>query len=323
MKSQPTIQYLRNFSLCSREHFSVAKGIAAVLLLLAYVAGAIYGIAGLKSLAGVAGAIFLFCSGYGVSESFQKKGGLQHYWENKILKVWLPSLVIMIIISALRDGEALSWINQSVLGLSGYFLYILFGCYAAFWGVFCLSEKNGWRIGLLMSAALVAFIYLNKRNYAELMLAFPLGVTCSQLGWRKTIKNWSTTFQTLLCAGFAVVAVGGYFLTKLSVPPQLTNLFWLLSKTAAALFAVLGAYVAQKLPVFGAFAIVGDMSYGIYLLYADVLSLRGDKTDLQSMLIVLGILVALAALFSWLRELLIRWNKKIRRRKNPKLKGAM
>ena len=316
-------EYIKSFRLCSLEHFAVVKGIAIVILLIAYVAAAFFGLQQASALVGVVCSVFLFCSGYGVCESAAYKNGLPHYWENKVIKVWLPSVVSLVAVYTIQSSNPIGWIKDSLIGLSGWFLYILFGFYAAFWFVYKLFQNKkayGW---VLLAVAAVAFVCLEKQSYAEVILAFPLGVLMSQFGWRNAIKQLGVAGSCVLLLALAGVSFGGYVAAKLCSINLLTNLCWLICKTAAALWIVFVPFFVQKVPVFGVFAVFGEISFGIYLFFQSAYGLLDAQADWKAVAVVTVVLLVIAGVFSWLRELLVTQNKKARRRRGAKLKGSM
>lgn len=322
MAKKIDIDYIKSFRLCDENHFLIMKGIAIFLVMVAYVSVAYFQTYVLAQLAGVGSIIFLFCSGYGLSESFLWKKGLPHYWENKIVKVWIPSLVSLIIISLLNGGTGITWVEQSPIGLSGWFLHMLFACYLLFWLVFQYVEGKATPVAILFAAAAIAFASIEQQTYAEVLAAFPLGVLVSQLGLKRKLRELGLKGRLLVCALLLAAAVGGYVLATGFDSGWICNLCWLVSKTAMACFLIYGVFCLQKIPVFGLFGLLGTLSYAIYLL-KNVLSLICQPGDWETVGIGLAVLVVAASVYSWLFTQLHLWNKRVRRKKNPPLKGSM
>ena len=323
MAKKIEINYIKKFRLCDENHFLIMKGIAIILVLLAYVSAVYFGVEGLAPLANVGSIIFLFCSGYGLSESFSWKNGMPHYWENKIVKLWIPSVVSLVLYSLFTGGTGIEWIGQMPLGLSGWFLNMLFVYYLLFWLVFQYIEGKAYPVAILFAASAIAFISLEQQTYAEVLLAFPLGVTVSQYGLKRTLREYTAKGRVLLCALLLAVAVGGYLAAGCCSAGMLCNLCWLVSKTAMALLLIYGVFCLQKLPVFGLFGLLGGISYALYLLMAIVFGLICQPNDWESVGIGLAVLVVAASVYTWLCNMLHNWNKRVRRKKNPPLKGNM
>ena len=119
--------YVKKFALCDRNHFLILKGIAALAAVIALFFRSYYDFSYASYIVHGAAAVFFFCSGFGVSESCRHKSGLSHYWENKMVKVWLPSAIMVITLNVVRKGNFASWIAHSPLGLMDNWLYLTFG----------------------------------------------------------------------------------------------------------------------------------------------------------------------------------------------------
>lgn len=80
----------------SKEISSSLKGIAVLLILICQFCGGGFGYRIFTPLGGIGVAIFLFLSGYGLNESFTKKG-LTCYWRNKIVRIVFPYLICVVL----------------------------------------------------------------------------------------------------------------------------------------------------------------------------------------------------------------------------------
>lgn len=324
VSSQIGIHYVRDFDLCDQNHFYIVKGISILAAVISYVCATYLGMPGLQFIQLIAAAVFLFCSGYGLSESFIRKGGLVHYWENKMIKVWLPSLMILVIAAFVSSGNFIDWIASSPMGLKGHMLYLIFGGYAVFWIVFQLVQNMTIRIiGIFVISAVACLCIPDSLAGKEAVFAFPVGVMASQLKWRRPIRQLTWKNRALLTAAVAAVSAGAWVLAVWMTIPALQTLLWALSYTAIGVLLVLGTYFSKAIPVFGIFVPFGIASYAIYLLYAEVLQLLKGQTDWRAFAIILLVLCVAAAILTVLREFLITWNHKLRRRKKPRLKGSL
>ncbi|MPQ45334.1 acyltransferase family protein, partial [Clostridium tarantellae] len=83
-----------SFSYLSKDHTTIVKGIAALIIIIAHVANA-RGFSILNPLGGVAVSIFLISSGYGLNESF-KKNRLNNFFKNRLLKIIIPYWLMLI-----------------------------------------------------------------------------------------------------------------------------------------------------------------------------------------------------------------------------------
>lgn len=323
MSSQIELNYIDDFQFCDRDHFQVVKGISVVVALISYLCGEFWNFPYLQFLQTMAAAVFLVCSGFGVSESFQHKGGLYHYWENKFIKIWIPSLLALIICSLIEKGNAIEWIGQYPVALKGNLLYLVFGNYLAFWLAFTFFNGKTARIVSIYILALVGFFCVELSLLRKLMFCFPVGVMASQLGWRREFRKlqWRGRLVTVLVS--AAAAVLGWFLANAVQIPYLNELLWNVSCLGAAVFLLVGVYALHNIPIFGVFAPFGYMAYILYLVYKEGFRFASYPSDWRAVAaIVLGVF-AVSLLGSWLMNRLVSLNKKYRRRKKTHLKGSM
>ena len=307
--------YVKKFSLCDRNHFLILKGIAALAAVIALFFRSYYDFNYASYIVHGAAAVFFFCSGFGVSESYRHKSGLSHYWENKMVKVWLPSAIMVIALNVVRKGNFASWIAHSPLGLMDNWLYLTFGCYGAFWVIFKLMDNKVARLISLFACSAVAFVLLPEDMAIKLhVFAFPVGVLLSQIGWKHSMMDagWGKRIAVL---GIAIVAgAAGALLASLIRLPYLRPFGWSVCFLSVAVSLVLATYYLKKVPVFGVFAPFGMISYGLYLLYDGVFDFFGSRQDWKMHMVMFCILLAGAVAISALRELLARRNRKMRRR---------
>lgn len=324
MASKIEISYVKNFELCDRNHFYAVKGISILAALFAYVASTFYHIPNLKNITLAATMVFALCSGYGVSESYSKKRGLVHFWENKMIKVWLPSLVVLMVTSLIDNGMAIGWITKTPLALKGNILYLIFGGYAAFWLMFQLSDKRAIRLtGLLIISCVAFFLLPENLTIRELVFALPVGVAFSQLGWKYKVRRFTWKGKSLLLLTGGAVAVGAWFLAGMVNIPYVTTAIWSVFYMATAAILIFGVWIFQAVPVFGVFVPFGMAAYGFYLLYNSVFTLLEGRLNWKSLVVVSVLLCLAAAVVTVLRELLVSWNKNLRRKGKTHLKGSM
>lgn len=323
MSSKIEINYIQKFQFCDRDHFLIVKGISIFLALTAFCCNNFLHYSQLNLLQQVAFSVFLLCSGFGVAESFEKKNGLPHFWENKIIKIWFPSLVVLMAISLIKQGIVINWIVKYPIALKGNLLYLFFGNYMAFWLLFKLFDSKTVRIVGLFIMAAVAFYFVENTTLTRAMFCFPVGVMVSQLGWKRKVRKFHGTGKLVTVAVSAAVAVGGWFLANSIQTPYVNDLLWGASFLGAAIFLFMGVYAVQVIPVFGVFAPFGYMAYILFLTYREVLQLAEGTQDWRIFAAVVAALFAISLLGSWLLNQLIFLNKKLRRRKRTRLKGSM
>lgn len=321
-RKQRKIEYITNFDLCDRAHFDIVKGISIVLWLACLICVNYLNMKWLAPFSGISVALCLLCSGYGVSQSFIRKGGLIHYWENKIIKVWIPSLVCVVVFSYLIYDDLIFWVGSNPLAFSGWQLYIVFAEYLAFWVIYTYIENDNARLICLFLASAIGFAVVQEQSFSQQLFCFPVGVLFSQLGLRSKTRRLSVSTRILLCGVLLILAAAGFALRNYLTGYAGAAVGAVFCISAAALI-ILGSYFIRKIQVFGIFVPAGNIAYGVYLLAPNMLYLlRRWMVGYDMLAVVLGVVIV-ASVFSWLRELLIMYNKKIRRSKNSRLKGMM
>ena len=328
MKRKIEFQYVRSFEFCDKNHFWIVKGITILVALIAWFCREYFGTPNMEYVIGTATAVFVLCSGFGVSESYLRKRGLFHYWENKIVKVWLPSLIVLVVLSLIRGEHMLKWVTEYYVALKGNFMYVIFGGYIVFWVAFKFVQNRTARLLMLFGAAIVAFVFIPEEfsgvfsDKAQL-LCFPVGVLVSQKVWKRKIRNYKGGGKFLLLITFAAMTAAGWYATTLVTIPYLSTLVKSVFYMAAAITILVLTWILRPVPVMGAFVPVGMASYMLYMLYDSVFELWKPNAGWRVFTLVVAILLVCAGVLTWLRELLIRWNKNLRRKGKTHLKGSM
>ena len=158
---------------CGHQHFFVIKGISILLIVIVHLCRYL-DFTYLSPFAGAGVAVFLLCSGYGLSESFLCKGGLQGFWPNKIVKIWIPSFVKLSFFALVGLRGVLMWLTEYPLFLYGWYLQVLFGEYLVFWLLFRFVKNGRLRLFGLFAASVLAFVLIRNQLYAEQMFCFPI-----------------------------------------------------------------------------------------------------------------------------------------------------
>ena len=325
MKSKQQIfYYVRKYEFGDRDHFWVAKGIAILAALIAWFCGTYLGVRNMPLITRSATALFILCSGFGVSESYLKKRGLFHYWENKIVKVWIPSLIILIGLALIQGNMFIIWIPQYPVALKGDLMYVIFGGYIVFWAAFKFIPNRTARMLTLFGAAAVAFVFIPEDFSAKGQLfCFPVGVLASQMVWKRKIRNYKGGGKFLLLISSLVLAAAAYFAVRQVEIDYLDTLLWSVFYMSAAIAVLVLVWLLQPVPVMGIFAPVGMAAYMLYMLYDSIFDLWQYGDGWRILVLTVVILLVSAGVLTWLRELLVRWNKNMRRKGKTHLKGSM
>lgn len=315
--------YISNFRLCDWDHFLIVKGIAILMVLAVEFFEHFYNVTELACLQELASAVFLICSGYGLSESHRAKNGMPHYWENKVIKLWIPSLVVLVALSFLQGGNGVSWIGQYPTALYGWFMYILFGEYVAFWLVFRLTESRLIRVLGLFALSLVAFVFLQDVRMVRLAFCFPVGVWFAQYRLKYVIREFNWSKKLIFTTALVAVAAPCWLFAGCIDVQLVQYAVQQLAYIVTALALILVTYFIRGIKILGIFAPFGMMSYALYLLDATVFKMLGKEVQWRYMVVSVVVLLVVAAAYSWLVDVFVSWNKYNRRKKQTHLKGSM
>lgn len=163
-------------------------------------------------LGGTGVAIFIFISGYGLNESYKKKG-LSHYWRNKIVRVLLPYFIIITLLYIFSMDFTWQRYILDILGLKTSFWHIAFimNWYIAFW-VFSRYLKHYRTWLLLIMGVIILFLFPNLE--AEQAFSFLLGyiVSCRVEYFK------SLSCRAYVKCGVLMFVVGTAFLAVKQLP---------------------------------------------------------------------------------------------------------
>ena len=162
-------------NIANRDCTTTIRGLAILLIIIGHVGVSGFGYRIFNPFGGIGVAIFLFLSGYGLTESY-KKSGLERFWGKKIMRIgipyliWIPIYHIAVRLSFLGSTNGIDaipryWFIEYLL-----VLYILFYFLYKFCPKYILSIMTG--IGIL------SFLTLNNLR-AEQSFSFISGMIFS------------------------------------------------------------------------------------------------------------------------------------------------
>ena len=289
-----------NYPFCGKTHFSVIKGISILVVVLVHLCNRYSNFTYLSPFAGAAVAVFLLCSGYGLSESLIKKQGLNGFWPNKVVKIWLPSFIKLSFFSIVTLSGFNSWLTEYPLFLYGWYLQVLFAEYFVFWLLFRFVGKKNLCLILLFAASVVAYVLIQNQLYAEQLFCFPIGVAFSQLKWKNALEKWGIIKKFLLMGACCVFAAGAFVTRNRFSHYLLFNGVWMIFKLSLAILICFMPYYLRKIRVLGLFIPFGAISYMLYLINNDILAILESNTYWYTVIGVLVLLLVSAILFKWI-----------------------
>ena len=157
-------------------------------------------------------ALFLFISGYGLSESY-KKNGLSNYWKKKILRVLIPYFIVISLLYIFSYDFTWWRYLLDILGLKTHYWYIAFQMkwYIAFWffSLFFLKYRACF---LALMAIIILFLFPN----IEAEQAFSFFAGCMASNKIEYLKKLSSEIYVKL----AIISfiVGTFFLAIKQIP---------------------------------------------------------------------------------------------------------
>lgn len=242
------------------------KGVAILIIIIHHVGVNGFFCNYFNPLGGIGVAMFLFLSGYGITESY-KKNKLNKFWSKKIFRiivpylVWLPLYYISMQFSILASPNYFETIPRF------WFIEYLLIMYTAFYFFFPL--KNELSIVLICSLCIILFLVLNNLR-AEQSLSFWTGVLFS-LHKEKFAKNGSKRLFSIALLFFIIGSIALLFKQQLElmgvesdgIPMKATNL---IIKLPIGLSIIL-LFFTIKNNCKRWFILLGSYSYELYLVH--------------------------------------------------------
>lgn len=201
----------------------VYRGYAILIIMLCHITGC-WNFVGFTPLGGIGVAMFLFLSGYGLNESYNKNG-LRSFWKKKMLRVIFP-YVLFRVIWLMIDGSisnGYSWLSIVDCSYSSFwYIDYLVRCYIAFY----IANKllNGkYKLLLLFLFAIYSFACLSPLC-AEQALCFLLGVVVSE---RRIMIDCVSLKKWFLITGLLLlIGIGCLILKQFSFMRDLSGTLW-------------------------------------------------------------------------------------------------
>lgn len=221
---------------------------------------------------GVLVTVFLILSGYGLHESFLRRG-LEGFWNRRWHKVLLPSITFICLYNLLcTDGNLRTCVEDLHNRKQTYwFLFHLTKCYLIYWTAMTYGGTH--RMGWLLTGAIAAFalsqLWYHNNLESGQTLSFTFGVWLSAHKARWQALHRKQTYQcvaTLLLTGLAayvvkvIPAIHALKPTLAYTPFVLTlNLSW-----GVATLAILTHMRLERVHVLG---LIGRYSLYLYIVH--------------------------------------------------------
>lgn len=260
----------RNKKLLSIDYTTVLRGIAILMVYLQHTMGGL-GSRLFTPLGGGGVAIFLIISGFGLSESYKRKG-LTKYWKRKFLHVFIPWILIFFTFQYdFTQFNILTLVgNITLIKPIPWYLQYLLLWYVIFYIThrFTLIQKYENIVYIL--AALCIFLFWGDLQ-AEQSVTFILGIMISR--YLSVIMRLSKKRMFILVASMAILAILSLSIKQIPIVREnfsnkiLFHCIQLCLKTSLALTVIFGLQYVTKILNNQFLALTGKISYEIYLVH--------------------------------------------------------
>lgn len=251
----------------SKEHFQYLKGLAIMAVMVGHI-GNFSGKTWFTPLGGIGVAIFLFCSGFGLTKSCQKNG-LKHFWRNKLISVYCPFVIVELIAAIAYKREAPEVLLELLLIKMqhpyGWYLQYLFVCYVLFYFGMRFVPNARIRYAIWGMIATSTFMFCSNLQ-GEQAISFLAGILLAE-HLNGTFVSFNRRYM-IAGGGLLILSVCLLSVKQLQIArvyPHVHTLLNLLLKTscAAGLLLISGWRTIMK----GIVCRFGILSYALYLVH--------------------------------------------------------
>lgn len=171
------------------------RGLAILMVILMH-SSCNFGLRIFTPLGGIGVALFLILSGYGLTESYKRKG-LHFFWKSKFNKIWIPYAIVLTVCTIWSSSFKPYVIVQYCL-IDSPFWYIsfLFYNYILFYVCHKYEFLYKYRFAIFLVFALILFAF-DTRIRAEQCLCFVTGMWISD--YKNLVCKSLSNKKTVLC----------------------------------------------------------------------------------------------------------------------------
>lgn len=298
-----------NLEFMSVDYTTAIKGIAMLIIMLGHCTGNYVGGRLLTPCGGIGVSLFLIASGYGLNESFRKRG-LSGFWKKRILRVWLPYVLITLLaVPFIWKSWNDLWQQMICIRCLYWFVPYVIECYVVFW---ILSKWQPKLRMLLMFALGVLTLFWMPELQAEQALGFATGVAMSEhKTWCRNVihkrKQVASIALGFLLWGFCFLMLKQTPMMREWSGTWIYNLCQMFIKFPLSMAVVAGLSLSPWLIRNPLVVLTGTIAYELYLVHFRFYGLIG--TDfLPAIILFLGSFIV-----SWIfNKLNNRLNKVIK-----------
>ena len=156
----------------------IVRGVAIILVIICHMNNRLGVVRIFTPFGGIAVSLFLLLSGYGLNESYKRKG-LNGYWIKKIVRIFLPYAIFISVLTLSRQDMNITSYFLDVLAIKTSLWYVefLFRWYLVFW----LIKKyvRQYALCAFFLFGVIMFFISESPLEREQVFAFPVGVAIS------------------------------------------------------------------------------------------------------------------------------------------------
>lgn len=277
------------FDFMSISYSNACKGIAMLLIMIGHCTGLFAGGRFMTPLGGIGVSVFLIASGYGLNESFKKRG-LAKYWSKRILRVWIPYAIITLAFAAFNLESIERLLEQLVCIKCAYWFVV----YIILWYIifyFATKWVCKYRIWVMLALA-IASLFLMNGLQAEQAFGFVSGVALSQhIEWAKLRIAHKNAVVKLVAAlsivGILALALKQTPMVRAYDGTWIYNIVQLLIKYPLSLAIIMALQYVPRLRFNELLIFTGIISYELYLVHFRFYGYVGTNF-LIALLVILG-----------------------------------
>lgn len=269
------------------------KGIAILFILIGHISGTFHTVV-FTPLPALGVSLFLMCSGYGLSESYNSKG-LNKFWGKKITRVLLPYAIVITLLVIFRqyDIDLVRYILE-ITGMKTMYWYVAYQLkwYLAFFMTMLFFPRQ--RMLILAIVGVLMFITLGSLE-VEQTPAFILGVLASC--YKDKLTTFSLRSMWIQLAVFAFIGVLFLGIKQLPAIREYlgSSLYSFIQMMHNMAFALCIVGIVSILPFIrrnGFLIFCGIISYEVYLIHFPFYPTVGGDFMLAIALVSLSIVTA-------------------------------
>lgn len=242
------------------------RGLAILIILVGHVGVSGFDCRYFNPFGGIGVAMFLFLSGYGLTESFKNKG-LSHFWSKKVFRIAIPYLLWIPIYHIFMRISPLGSVNHLEIIPRYWFIEYLLIMYVAFYIILRIGKY--YLIPFFGLMGVVMFLTLNNLR-AEQSFSFMGGIIFSE--YKTMFSNMRKSKLFVISISLLMIGIGALLIKQLpcirlydfeSMPFKICNLFLKLPLALFFIFLFLSILPkGNKL-----FSKIGAISYELYLVH--------------------------------------------------------